>query len=69
MTTYVVVHEDYTPQIFKSIRALAKSHSEHFHEDGQPVTEASLSKALKERGSVRLCREVDEAWSDKVFAL
>lgn len=67
MSTYVVVNEDYTPTLFKSLQALADQLAGLTHEDGRPVSRASLQKALKSDGFVRLCRDAGEEWTDKVF--
>lgn len=67
MSTYVVVNEDYTPRLFKSVKALANELGSHFHEDGQAVTQTSLQRALKTDGYARLSREAGEEWTDKVF--
>lgn len=69
MAIYVVVNEDYTPTLFRSLVALASRLADHFHEDGQVVTRASLQKALKADGCARLSREAGEEWVDKVFVL
>ena len=70
MTTYIAVYEDYTPELFKSAKAMGQRFSGYFlDEDGtEPATPAAIVKAIKAGGAVRIYPEGSTDWVYKVFA-
>lgn len=69
MTLHIVVNEDYSPDVFNGVAAVAKRYGHYFldEENTRPVTTQSLRKELKEFGSAKLFAQDAQEWEYKVF--
>jgi len=70
MAAFIVVYEDYTPELFKTEKAMYARFSGFFldEEHTKPVTPTSIGKKVKQDGAARLYSENSEEWTYKVFA-
>lgn len=69
MALHIVVYEDYTPEVFNGVAAVAYRYRNYFldEEESRPVTVDALRKEIKENGAARLYAEGATEWTHKVF--
>lgn len=70
MTTYIAVYEDYTPEIFTSVKTIAKRFEGYYLDSDNTikVTVATVRQHLKSSGVLRLYIVGSNDWSFKLFA-
>jgi len=69
MAAYIVVYEDYSPELFTTAKAMGARFSGHFldEENTVPATAQAITEAVKAEGSAYIYTEGGSEWAYKVF--